>query len=559
MTQTALATSAVAYTSAASAPRASVGLEPDVTGFHDEATGSVQYVVADPMTRRCAVIDPVLDFDPTSGATRTTSVDRLLRHIEASRLTLDWILDTHPHADHFSAAGYLRDVTGAPTAIGERVIEAPGIWKKLYNLPDTFLTDGSQWDHLFADGEQFTIGKMPVTVWLSPGHTLCSVTYLTGSAAFVHDTLFMPDSGTARADFPGGDARQLWRSIQRIPQLPDDTRLFTGHDYRPNGREARWQSAVAAQRAHNQQIKDFDETRFVKFRMERDRTLRLPDLMLAALQVNIAGGRLPAPEADDRKKTVNELNRLAAGQRTFRFENRLRHKNGTHSLFSWVAVRDEDLIYAAARDITEIKRSEDALRFSIREIGQADRHTTMSELTASIAHEINQPLSAIITNSQAGLRWLARAEPDLDEVRKALNRIADDGRRAGEVLSSIRAMFGDGRHEKQSVKVNDLICDVLTLIHAELERQHVGLQMELSDGVFEIIADRVQLQQVLLNLFNNALEAMSSVTGRPRVLSVKSQTLEPSDIAILVEDCGAGIDPKEHGPHLRRILHDQSP
>jgi PAS domain S-box-containing protein len=246
---------------------------------------------------------------------------------------------------------------------------------------------------------------------------------------------------------------------------------------------------------------------------------------------------------DDRKKTVNELNRLAAGQRTLRFENRLRHKNGTHSLFSWVAVRDQDLIYAAARDITEIKRSEDALRFSIREIGQADRHTTMSELTASIAHEINQPLSAIITNSQAGLRWLARAEPDLDEVRKALNRIADDGRRAGEVLSSIRAMFGEGRREKQSVKVNDLICDVLTLIHAELERQHVALQMELSDGVFEIIADRVQLQQVVLNLFNNALEAMSSVTGRPRLLSVKSQTLEPSDIAILVEDCGAGIDP----------------
>ena len=247
---------------------------------------------------------------------------------------------------------------------------------------------------------------------------------------------------------------------------------------------------------------------------------------------------------DDRKKTVSQLNQLAAGQRTLRFENRLRHKNGTHSLFSWLAVRDQDLIYAAARDITEIKRSEDALRFSIREIGQADRHTTMSELTASIAHEINQPLSAIVTNSQAGLRWLARADPDLDEVRKVLNRIADDGRRAGEVVSSIRAMFGEGRREKLSVKVNDLICDVLTLVHAELERQHIALQMELSDGVFEIIADRVQLQQVLLNLFNNALEAMSSVTGRPRVLSVKSQTLEPSDIAILVEDSGAGIDLK---------------
>jgi glyoxylase-like metal-dependent hydrolase (beta-lactamase superfamily II) len=290
MTQTAPATSAVAYASAASAPRAGVGLEPDVTGFYDEATGSVQYVVADPMTRRCAVIDPVLDFDPTSGATRTTSADRLLHHIEANRLTLDWILDSHPHADHFSAAGYLKDVTGAPTAIGERVIEVQRIWKKLYNLPDTFLTDGSQWDRLFADGERFTIGKMPVTVWLSPWNS-----------ALVHHTLFMPDSGTARADFPGGDARQLWRGIQRILQLQDDTRLFTGHDYRPNGREARWQSAAAAQRAQNQQIKDFDETRFVKFRMERDRTLPLPDLMLAALQVNIAGGRLPAPEADGRR------------------------------------------------------------------------------------------------------------------------------------------------------------------------------------------------------------------------------------------------------------------
>ena len=181
MTQTAPATSAVAYASAASAPRAGVGLEPDVTGFYDEATGSVQYVVADPMTRRCAVIDPVLDFDPTSGATRTTSADRLLRHIEANRLTLDWILDTHPHADHFSAAGYLKDVTGAPTAIGERVIEVQRIWKKLYNLPDTFPTDGSQWDHLFADGERFAVGAIEARALLSPGHTLCSMTYLTAT------------------------------------------------------------------------------------------------------------------------------------------------------------------------------------------------------------------------------------------------------------------------------------------------------------------------------------------------------------------------------------------
>jgi glyoxylase-like metal-dependent hydrolase (beta-lactamase superfamily II) len=301
MSETASARSAALYPSAASVPRARVGLEPEVSGFYDEATGSVQYVVADPITQRCAIIDPVLDFDPTSGAVRTTSADRLLRHIEAQGLTLEWILDTHPHADHFSAAGYLKDVTGAPTAIGERVVEVQKIWKTLYHLRDAFRTDGSQWDHLFADGERFAIGDMPVSVMLSPGHTLCSVTYLTGNVAFVHDTLFMPDSGTARADFPGGDARQLWHSIQRILQLPDDTSLFTGHDYRPNGREARWQSTVAEQKAHNAQLKGRDETTFVRFRRGRDRTLPLPDLMLAALQVNIAGGRLPMPEADGRR------------------------------------------------------------------------------------------------------------------------------------------------------------------------------------------------------------------------------------------------------------------
>jgi glyoxylase-like metal-dependent hydrolase (beta-lactamase superfamily II) len=274
--------------------------EPAVTGFYDETTGSVQYVVADPVKRSCAIIDPVLDFDPASGATRTTSADRLLRYIEAHGLTLQWILDTHPHADHFSAAGYLKEVTGAPTAIGERVTEVQKIWKKLYNLPETFPTDGSQWDHLFADGERFAVGAMGASVLLSPGHTLCSVTYLMGNAAFVHDTLFMPDSGTARTDFPGGNAWQLWQSIQRILQLPDDTRMFTGHDYRPNSREARWESTVAAQKAHNQHLKGRDKSKFVTFRMERDRSLRLPNLMLSALQVNIAGGRLPPPEIDGR-------------------------------------------------------------------------------------------------------------------------------------------------------------------------------------------------------------------------------------------------------------------
>jgi glyoxylase-like metal-dependent hydrolase (beta-lactamase superfamily II) len=271
-------------------------------------SGSVQYVVADPVTRRSAVIDPVLDFDPRSGSIRTTSADQLLRHIEAHGLTLEWILDTHPHADHFSAAGYLKDMTGAATGIGERVTEVQRLWKQIYNLPDTVPTDGSQWDHLFADGERFTIGEMGASVLLSPGHTLASVTYAIGNAAFVHDTVFMPDSGTARADFPGGDARQLWRSIQRILQLPSETRLFTGHDYRPNGRTARWESTVAVQKANNLHLKNNDEANFVKFRTERDRSLPLPALMLPALQVNLAGGHLPAPETDGRSYLKIPLN-----------------------------------------------------------------------------------------------------------------------------------------------------------------------------------------------------------------------------------------------------------
>jgi glyoxylase-like metal-dependent hydrolase (beta-lactamase superfamily II) len=282
--------------------------QPDVIGFYDAPTGSVQYIVTDPGTRKCAVVDPLLDFDPRSGSTRTTSADELLRYIEAHKLTLEWILDTHPHADHFSAGGYLKDRSGAPTAIGERVKEVQRLWKTLYNLPNTFHTDGSQWDHLFADRERFEVGEMEGCVLLSPGHTLCSVTYVIGKAAFVHDTIFMPDSGTARADFPGGDAGQLWKSIQRILQLPADTRLFTGHDYRPNGREPQWESTIAAQKAHNLHLKGFDEAKFVKLRQERDRHLPMPTLMLPALQVNIGGGRLPTPEDDGRRYLKIPLN-----------------------------------------------------------------------------------------------------------------------------------------------------------------------------------------------------------------------------------------------------------
>ena len=276
-------------------------IKPEVTAFYDPATFSLQYIAADPVTRRCAIIDPVLDFDAKSGGTRTASADRIMAHIAARGLTLDWILDTHPHADHLSAAGYLKDLTGAPTATGARIVEVQKIWRSLYNLPDSFRTDGSQWDHLFADGETFQIGGMTASAVLTPGHTLCSVCYLAGDAAFVNDTLFMPDSGTARTDFPGGDAAGLWHSIRRILSLPDATRLFTGHDYCPYGRPVQWESSVAAQKASNPHIRGQDEARFVAMRRARDAILPMPKLILSALLVNISGGRLPPPESNGRR------------------------------------------------------------------------------------------------------------------------------------------------------------------------------------------------------------------------------------------------------------------
>ncbi len=275
---------------------------PIVTGFFEKRTFSVQYVVADPQTKRCAIIDPVLDFDPKSGATATDSADALIEHIEREGYTLQWILDTHPHADHFSAAGYLRDKTSAPTAIGEKVIEVQKLWKEIYHLPEGFRSDGSQWDRLFREGERFKIGDMDVEVMLTPGHTLASIAYVVGDAAFVHDTIFMPDGGTARADFPGGSARVLWSSIQRIMALPDDTRLFTGHDYMPDGREPRWESTVAQQRAENiHLVKAKTEEEFVTLREKRDRKLPMPELILHSLQVNIQGGRLPEPESNGKR------------------------------------------------------------------------------------------------------------------------------------------------------------------------------------------------------------------------------------------------------------------
>ena len=275
-----------------------VAIKPDVTGFYDKRTGSIQYVVVDPATRRCAIIDPVLDFEEKSGSVKTENADRLLAFVAEQGLIVEWILDTHPHADHFSAAQYLKEKTGAPTAIGAKVVEVQKLWKAFYNWPD-FSADGLQWDRLFNEGDTFKIGEMEARVLFSPGHTLASITYVIGDAAFIHDTLFMPDSGTARCDFPGGSASRLWASIREILSLPDETRLFTGHDYQPNGREAVWESTVAEQKASNSHMsKCRNEAEYVSVREARDATLPMPKLILHALQVNIRGGRLPEPEAN---------------------------------------------------------------------------------------------------------------------------------------------------------------------------------------------------------------------------------------------------------------------
>lgn len=285
--------------------------KPVVKGFFDNRTFSIQYVVSDPATKKCAIVDPVLDFDEKSGATATRSANEILAYIAAEGLSVEWILDTHPHADHLSAARYLNSKTGAPTAIGDRISEVQELWKKIYNWPD-FPADGSQWDHLFAPGERFKVGNIEASVMLSPGHTLASITYVIGDAAFVHDTLFMPDSGTARADFPGGSAAKLWQSIQAIVALPESTRVFTGHDYQPGKRQPLWQSTVAEQKGTNKHlVKAKTEEQFVALREERDRKLPMPKLILHALQVNIRGGRLPEPESDGRRYLKFPLDALA--------------------------------------------------------------------------------------------------------------------------------------------------------------------------------------------------------------------------------------------------------
>lgn len=274
---------------------------PDIWGIYEPDTGSIQYICACPFTRAAALIDVVWNFDPKSFATDTRSMDQVVRLAEENSLEIVWILDTHPHADHAMASSHLKKRLDAPNAIGAKVREIADLWRGLYNMPAAFDPD-ADFDRLFEDGDEFKIGDLDVRVMLSPGHTLGSITYICGDAAFVHDTLMMPDAGTSRADFPGGSASQLWDSIQAILSLPDDTRLFIGHDYGAEGRDQpAWEATVAQHKAQNKHVKSgTTKDAYVKTRQERDATLSLPDRMLAALQINLRAGQLPDAEDDGR-------------------------------------------------------------------------------------------------------------------------------------------------------------------------------------------------------------------------------------------------------------------
>ncbi|WP_386683075.1 MBL fold metallo-hydrolase [Loktanella sp. R86503] len=273
--------------------------KPDVWGIYEPDTGSIQYICADPATKKAALIDVVRNFDPASFATGTDSIDQVLDLVKKNGLVVDRILDTHPHADHVMASTLLKARTGTPNGIGEKVRDIAQLWRDIYNMPDSFDPE-ADFDHLFADGDQFALGNLTVQVMLSAGHTLGSVTYLCGNAAFVHDTFMQPDSGTARADFPGGSAADLWESLQAILALPADTRLFVGHDYGAAGRDApEWEATVAEHKAHNIHVRDgTSRADYIKTRQDRDATLPLPQRMLAALQINLRAGQLPLPEGD---------------------------------------------------------------------------------------------------------------------------------------------------------------------------------------------------------------------------------------------------------------------
>jgi glyoxylase-like metal-dependent hydrolase (beta-lactamase superfamily II) len=285
---------------------------PIVKTFFDEATNTAIHVVQDPVTHCAAIVDSVLDFDQPSGRTSTRSADRLIEYLKNERLTVEWVLETHAHADHLSAAPYLQQKLGGSMGIGREIVAVQNVFGKIFNEGTQFARDGSQFDRLFADGDTFAIGEITVVVLHVPGHTPADVAYVAGDAAFVGDTLFMPDYGTARADFPGGDVRALYRSIHRLLRLPDQTRLFLCHDYKaPNRNEYVWQSTVLAERTANVHVHEgVTEDEFVVMRTQRDATLGMPRLILPSIQINMRGGRLPDPEDNGTRYLKLPLNVL---------------------------------------------------------------------------------------------------------------------------------------------------------------------------------------------------------------------------------------------------------
>lgn len=272
-------------------------MNPVVKGFFDKDTWTVTYVVYEKPRTPCAIIDSVLDYDPKSGRTSTRSADEVIAFVKENQLSVAWILETHAHADHLTAAPYLKEKLGGQVAIGENIRTVQGVFKKIFNLEAGFATDGTQFDHLFADGETFDIGQLRGEVMSLPGHTPACVAYKIGNAVFVGDTIAMPDVGTARCDFPGGDPAVLYKSIKKLLSLPPETRLFMCHDYPPGGREVCFETTVAAERAKNIHVNDsVDEAHYVEMRTARDKTLSMPVLILPAVQINIRAGHLPPKE-----------------------------------------------------------------------------------------------------------------------------------------------------------------------------------------------------------------------------------------------------------------------
>ena len=273
---------------------------PKVKAFFDEATFTVTYIVYDDVGGHCAVIDSVLDYDPRSGRTSTTSADAVIAFVNEHALKVQWLLETHAHADHITAAPYLQKKVGGLIGIGKHIQEVQGVFKKVFNLEPDFSMSGDQFDHLFSDNEEFNIGKLTVKALHVPGHTPADIAYLVeDQIAFVGDTLFMPDIGTARCDFPGGDAHTLYQSVQRILNLPQETRLYMCHDYPPDSRKPKWETTVKEEREKNIHIHEgVTEEEFIVMRKQRDETLAMPTLILPSIQINIRAGELPAPESN---------------------------------------------------------------------------------------------------------------------------------------------------------------------------------------------------------------------------------------------------------------------